>query len=100
MKGMELSGATMDRMREHAKQHKGGMGSKHMRLMKKLMTEGMSFTKAHNRAMKEHPPPKEEVKKKNPKNDKNEDKGLKGKQSKLPEGLKKAIMKKQKKSMY
>jgi hypothetical protein len=42
-----------ERLKEHAKQHKGGMRSKHMRNMKKFMSEGDSFEKAHRKAMKE-----------------------------------------------
>ncbi len=41
------------RLKEHAKQHKGGMRSKHMMNMKKFIKEGDSFEKAHRRAMKE-----------------------------------------------
>ena len=48
-----LSKAQMDRLKEHAKMHKGGMASKHMRNMKKFMMAGDSFSKAHNKAMKE-----------------------------------------------
>ena len=77
----------MKRLKEHSKQHKGGMGSKHMRMMKRLMEEGMSFTKAHNRAKKEHPPMEDKSM------GKKKSDGLTPKQKKLPEGLKKAIMK-------
>ncbi len=41
------------RLKEHAKLHKGGMRSKHMRNMKKFIKEGDSFEKAHRKAMKE-----------------------------------------------
>jgi len=47
-----LTKKQMDKLKEHSKEH-GGMGSKHMRLMKKLMEEGMSFAKAHREAVKE-----------------------------------------------
>lgn len=70
---------TMDRLRTHSKQHKGGMGSKHIRNMKKFLNEGMSFTKAHNKAKKMDA--------------ENNNKGLTEKQKKLPEALKKAIKK-------
>ena len=40
------------KLREHAKFHKGGMRGKHMRNMIKFMGEGMTFTKAHNKAKK------------------------------------------------
>lgn len=42
-----------ERLREHAKQHKGGMRSKHMINMKKFIKEGDSFEKAHRKAMAE-----------------------------------------------
>jgi len=41
------------RLKEHSKQHKGGMRSKHMKNMKKFIKEGDSFEKAHRKAMKE-----------------------------------------------
>ena len=47
-----LTDKQMERLKKHAKEH-GGMGSKHMRKMKKLMEEGMSFAKAHKMAMEE-----------------------------------------------
>ena len=49
-----------DRMKAHAKKHGIDMRHKHMRLMKKYVSEGMSFTKAHNRAKKEAPVNKDE----------------------------------------
>ena len=49
-----------DRMKAHAKKHGIDMRHKHMRLMKKYVGEGMSFTKAHNRAQKEAPVNKDE----------------------------------------
>jgi len=41
------------RLKEHAKMHKGGMRSKHMKNMVKFIKEGDSFEKAHKKAMKE-----------------------------------------------
>ena len=38
-----------EKFKEHAKNH----SAKHIREMKKLMKQGMSFTKAHNKVMKE-----------------------------------------------
>ena len=48
-----LSEKQMEKLKKHAKEHKMTMSSKHMRTMKKLMEEGMSFSKAHSEAMKE-----------------------------------------------
>tara|TARA_B100000424_G_scaffold238716_1_gene204965 strand:+ start:478 stop:645 length:168 start_codon:yes stop_codon:yes gene_type:complete len=48
----DLSRPTQLKLREHAKMHKGGMQSKHMRNMIKFMTNGDSFAKAHNKAKK------------------------------------------------
>jgi len=77
----------MKRLKEHSKQHKGGMNSKHMRNMKKFVKEGDSFTKAHNKAIKldDDKEPKAEVKGK---------KKLTSKQKSLPPKLQKLIMKK------
>jgi len=48
-----LTKAQMDRLKEHSKLHKGGMGSKHMRKMIFVMTkEGRSFSEAHRIAVK------------------------------------------------
>lgn len=86
---MELTDKQKEKLKEHSKLHKGGMRSKHMRNMKKFMMEGMSFTKAHNKAKKldeannKDEPPKMKSKGLTPKQKKN-----------LPENLKKAIMKK------
>lgn len=49
---MELTDKQKAKLKEHAKLHKGGMRSKHMRNMKKFMMEGDSFTVAHNKAKK------------------------------------------------
>jgi len=48
---MKLTKSQMDKLKEHSKEH-GGMNSKHMRAMKKMMEDGMSFAKAHREAMK------------------------------------------------
>lgn len=53
MKTMSLTDKQMKRLREHAKDHRGGMRSKHMRSMVKHMKDGHSFTKAHNATKKE-----------------------------------------------
>ena len=76
-----LSKKTMDRLREHAKAHQGGMRGKHMRNMKKVMEAGDTFSTAHTKAMRED--------KKMKKN------GLTEKQKKnLPPKLQEAIRKK------
>jgi len=49
--GKEGKDTDEERLKEHAKQHKGGMRSKHMRNMVKFMKEGDSFAKAHKKAM-------------------------------------------------
>ena len=41
-----------EKLKEHAKQHAGGMRSAHMRNMKTFMREGDSFRVAHNKAVK------------------------------------------------
>ncbi len=51
--GKEGKETDEERLKEHAKQHKGGMRSKHMRNMVKFMKEGDSFAKAHKKAMAE-----------------------------------------------
>tara|TARA_R100000149_G_C5827354_1_gene104264 strand:- start:205 stop:768 length:564 start_codon:yes stop_codon:yes gene_type:complete len=40
------------KLKEHAKFHKGGMRSKHMKNMVKFIKEGDSFNKAHDKAVK------------------------------------------------
>ena len=60
-----LTEKQMEKLKKHAKEHKMTMGSKHMRTMKKLMEEGMSFSKAHSEAMKEDKKPKSKPMKKN-----------------------------------
>lgn len=79
-----LTKSQMDKLKEHAKEH-GGMRSKHMRTMKKLMEEGMTFSKAHREAMKEEGKSKSKPMK-----------GLTEKQKKLPKKLQEGIMKKNK----
>ena len=41
------------KLREHAKQHKGGMASKHIKEMLKQLRAGKSFNKAHEIALKQ-----------------------------------------------
>tara|TARA_R100000388_G_scaffold77225_1_gene56211 strand:+ start:1865 stop:2158 length:294 start_codon:yes stop_codon:yes gene_type:complete len=81
-----LTTKQMDRLKEHAKAHKGGMRGKHMRNMVKFMKAGDTFSTAHTKAMKLD---KDNSK---PKNNKN---GLTEKQKKnLPPKLQEAIRKK------
>ena len=48
-----LTEAQMKRLKEHSKQHKGGMAGKHMKKMMMVMTkEGKSFSEAHKIAMR------------------------------------------------
>ena len=49
---MKLTEKQMAKLREHSKQHKGGMRGKHMRNMMKFMRAGDSFALAHNKAKK------------------------------------------------
>lgn len=44
-----LSDTQKERLKKHSVHHT----AKHMTMMRKLMKEGMSFTKAHNKTMKE-----------------------------------------------
>ena len=46
---MELTVRQKAKLKEHSKHHT----PKHMTAMRKLMKEGMSFTKAHNKVKKE-----------------------------------------------
>jgi len=46
---MSLTQKQKDKLKEHSVHHT----PKHMTMMRKLMREGMSFTKAHNKTMKE-----------------------------------------------
>lgn len=47
-----LSKAQMEKLKEHAKNHAGGMRGKHMRNMLKFMRSGDSFAVAHKKAVK------------------------------------------------
>jgi len=48
-----LTDKQMERLKEHSKQHKGGMSSPHMKKMMMVMTkEGKSFSEAHKIAMR------------------------------------------------
>tara|TARA_R110002167_G_scaffold237309_1_gene442521 strand:+ start:158 stop:364 length:207 start_codon:yes stop_codon:yes gene_type:complete len=48
----KMSKAMVERLLIHSKLHRGGMRSRHMRMMIKFIKNGLSFTKAHNRAKK------------------------------------------------
>ena len=48
--GKKLTNA--ERLKEHSKQHKGGLRSRHIQNMKKFMMSGDSFIVAHNKAVK------------------------------------------------
>jgi len=89
----ELSKAQMEKLKEHSKKH-GGMGSKHIRMMKKMMKDGASFSKAHSETMKMEKKKPDREKKEKPMRKKKEEGGLTKKQKKLPEKLRKAISKK------
>ena len=52
MEKKKMSKAMVERLLIHSKKHKGGMRSKHMRMMIKFIKNGLSFTKAHNRTRK------------------------------------------------
>jgi hypothetical protein len=92
---MKLTDAQMDKLKKHSKEH-GGMNSKHMRAMKRMMEDGMSFAKAHREAMR--------MEDKDPKSKSKSSKGLTEKQKKLPkklqEGIAKSNLKKKNKSKY
>jgi len=47
-----ISPANSAKLREHAKQHSGGMTGKHMKNMVKFMRAGDSFAKAHSKSKK------------------------------------------------
>jgi len=51
-KKTKLTKAQMDKLKEHSKMHKGGFRSYHMMNMMRFMKEGMTFTQAHNKAVK------------------------------------------------
>ena len=46
-----LREADLVKLKEHSKLHKGGMSSKHIKNMKKFMTNGDSFSVAHQKAI-------------------------------------------------
>ena len=48
----KMSKAMVERLLIHSKLHRGGMRSRHMRMMIKFIKNGLSFTRAHNRAKK------------------------------------------------
>lgn len=55
-RGKIISGLTLkqsEKIREHSKLHKGAMKSPHILNMIKFMRNGLSFTQAHNKAVKE-----------------------------------------------
>ena len=47
-----LSASVSKKLREHSKNHEGGMTGKHMKNMVKFMRAGDSFSVAHNKAKK------------------------------------------------
>ena len=48
----KLSEKQIERIKEHSKLHKGGMNSKHIKNMVKLMKKGDTFSTAHTKAKK------------------------------------------------
>ena len=46
-----ISITMMNRLKQHAKLHKGGMESKHIKKMKIYLKEGFSFNQAHSKAI-------------------------------------------------
>ena len=50
-KKIVLTETDMKKLKEHAKLHKGGMASKHMKTMIKKMKEGFTFSQAHKMAL-------------------------------------------------
>ena len=48
----KLTDEQKSQIKEHSKEHKGGMKSKHIKNMTKFMSEGDSFNTAHNKAKK------------------------------------------------
>ncbi len=70
---MKLTKSQMEKLKEHSKEH-GGLNSKHMRMMKKLMEDGMSFAKAHREAMKMEDKDKDPKSKSKPMKKKNKSK--------------------------
>ena len=51
-KSNKLTDKQKEKLKEHSKLHKNGMNSKHMKNMVKFMKEGMSFSKAHLKAVR------------------------------------------------
>ena len=49
-----LSDKVSNRLRNHAKEHKGGMKSNHIKIMLKHLRNKISFKKAHEMALKEN----------------------------------------------
>ena len=47
---VKISKEDMKKLKEHSKLHKGGMDSKHMKNMKKIMKQGKTFSQAHKEA--------------------------------------------------
>ena len=47
---LKISKEDMKKLKEHSKLHKGGMDSKHMKNMKKIMKQGKTFSQAHKEA--------------------------------------------------
>ena len=45
------SSTMMNKLKEHAKLHKGGMASKHIKKMKIYLKEGFSFNQAHTKTI-------------------------------------------------
>jgi hypothetical protein len=100
-----LKEADLVKLKEHSKLHKGGMSSKHMKNMKKFMSNGDSFSVAHQKAVELDKKIDKKISK--PESGKNGERernkkiqqtkmgnGLTSKQKKLPPQLKKAIKKK------
>ena len=50
-KNIVLSETAMKKLKDHAKLHKGGMASKHMKTMIKKMKEGFTFNQSHKMAL-------------------------------------------------
>jgi len=50
-KKVKITEKQMEKLKEHAKKHKGGMNSPHMKNMIKFMKAGDSFSTAHKKAM-------------------------------------------------
>ena len=46
-----ISTTMMNKLKEHAKLHKGGLDSKHIKKMKIYLKEGFTFNQAHNKTI-------------------------------------------------